>query len=126
MNLFCFWKTKTGDKELITADLDGTILPGVTRKSILELAKTWGEFKVTERPWTMSELTAALNENRVLEMFGAGTAAVVSPVHKINYKGVDYKVPCKDGVAGEMAQRFMDSILAIQYGEVDHPWSIVI
>jgi hypothetical protein len=65
MNLFGFWKNKNGDKELITANLDGTILPGVTRKSILELAKTWGEFKVTERPWTMAELVTALQENRV-------------------------------------------------------------
>jgi len=126
MNLFCFWKNKNGEKELITANLDGTILPGVTRKSIIELAQTWKEFKVSERPWTMTELVSALKENRVVEMFGAGTAAIVSPVYKLNHKGVDYTVPCKDGVAGELAQRVLNSIMAIQYGEVDHPWSVVI
>jgi len=126
MNLFGFWVNKNGEKELITADLDGTILPGVTRKSILELAREWKEFKVTERAWTMTELIAALKENRVIEMFGAGTAAVVSPVHKLNYKGVDYAVPCKDGQAGELATRMMNQILAIQYGEVEHPWSVIV
>jgi len=126
MNLFCFWKNKQGEKELITADLDGSILPGVTRKSILELAREWKEFKVTERQWTMTELISALKENRVIEMFGAGTAAIVSPVHKLNYKGVDYAVPCKDGKAGELATRCMDTIMAIQYGEMEHPWSVVI
>jgi len=74
----------------------------------------------------MAELVTALKENRVVEMFGAGTAAIVSPVYKLNYKGVDYTVPCKNGVAGDLAQRLLNSIMAIQYGEVDHPWSIVI
>jgi len=126
MNLFCFWTNKQGQKELITADLDGTILPGVTRKSILELTREWKEFNVAERSWTITELMAALEENRVLEMFGAGTAAIVSPVHKINYKGIDYNVPCKDGVAGELSQRLMKHIMDIQYGDVKHAWSVVI
>ena len=47
-------------------------------------------------------------------MFGAGTAAVVSPINKLNYNGVDYNVPCKGGVAGDLTHRFMDTILAIQ------------
>ena len=48
MNMFTFWINEDGEKELITAPLDGTILPGVTRDSILQLAREWGEFKVTE------------------------------------------------------------------------------
>jgi len=65
MNLFCFWINAKGEKELITAPLDGTILPGVTRSSILDLARQWGEFKVSETKWTIHELIAALKEKRV-------------------------------------------------------------
>lgn len=65
MNQFFFWITPEGKKELITAPLDGTILPGVTRSCILELCREWGEFEVTERPYTMKEVAAAVKEGRV-------------------------------------------------------------
>jgi branched-chain amino acid aminotransferase len=55
----------SGERELITPPLDGTILPGVTRKSILELAHEWNEFKVTEAPFTMTQVVEALHEGRV-------------------------------------------------------------
>jgi len=126
MNLFCFWKNKQGEKELITAPLDGQILPGVTRKSILELTRQWKEFKVTEADWTIDSLTQAINEGRVIEMFGAGTAAIVSPVCKIFYEGKDYQVPCKDNTAGELTARLMNTLQAIQYGEQESPWSVVV
>jgi len=126
MNLFAFWRTPSGENELITAPLDGTILPGVTRKSILELARQWNEFKVSERSWTIHELVRACQEMRVLEMFGAGTAAVVSPVNGFEFAGKKYDVPCKDGVAGDLTKRFLDTITAIQYGETASPWSQVI
>ncbi len=87
MNLFVFWKLPSGELELVTAPLDGTILKGVTRRSILELARGWGEFKVSERNVAMEEVTAALDEGRLLEMFGAGTAAVVSPIRRVEYHG---------------------------------------
>eukprot|EP00291_Cryptomonas_curvata_P012767 CAMPEP_0172190546 /NCGR_PEP_ID=MMETSP1050-20130122/23177_1 /TAXON_ID=233186 /ORGANISM="Cryptomonas curvata, Strain CCAP979/52" /LENGTH=275 /DNA_ID=CAMNT_0012865439 /DNA_START=152 /DNA_END=976 /DNA_ORIENTATION=+ len=58
MNIFFLWKTPDGVVELITAPLDGIILPGVTRASILELARAWGEFRVTERRYTMAEVAA--------------------------------------------------------------------
>eukprot|EP01124_Arcella_intermedia_P026455 TRINITY_DN4975_c0_g1_i1.p1 TRINITY_DN4975_c0_g1~~TRINITY_DN4975_c0_g1_i1.p1 ORF type:complete len:386 (-),score=69.37 TRINITY_DN4975_c0_g1_i1:65-1222(-) len=126
MNLFGFWKNEKGEKELITAPLDGQILPGVTRKSILELARQWGEFKVSEADWNMEQLVRALNEGRVIEMFGAGTAAVVSPVYKIFYEGKDYAVPCKNNEAGDLTRRFMDTILGIQYGEIPSDWSVLV
>ncbi|RMC02757.1 hypothetical protein DUI87_19947 [Hirundo rustica rustica] len=87
MNLFLYWVNEDGENELATPPLDGIILPGVTRQSILDLARSWGEFKVSERYITMSDLTAALEENRVKEMFGAGTACIVCPIAKILYKG---------------------------------------
>jgi len=125
MNLFCFWKNKQGEKELITAPLDGQILPGITRKSILELTREWKEFKVSEADWTIDSLVQALNDGRVIEIFGAGTAAIVSPVYKIFYEGKDYQVPCKDN-AGELTTRLMNTLMAIQYGELASPWSVIV
>lgn len=128
MNMFTFWVNENGEKELVTAPLDGTILPGVTRDSILSLARSWGEFKVSERTYTMPELAKALDEGRVIECFGAGTAAVVSPIELIGYKGTDYKVPLDPSrpghPAGALTQRIWDSIVSIQYGELEHEWSV--
>ena len=90
--MFTFWVSGWGERAS-----DGSIgwdhLPGVTRDSILTLCKDWGEFKVTERKYTMAELTKAVDENRLIECFGAGAAAVVSPIRLINYHGKDYEVP---------------------------------
>lgn len=105
-----------GEKELITAPLeDGTILPGVTRNSILELARGWGEFKVTERKFTMPDIVRAQKEGRLIEAFGAGTAAIVSPIKNINYKGVDIAVPIvKELNSGAFTKKCADEIMAIQ------------
>jgi len=129
MNMFVFWKNKKGEKELITAPLDGTILHGVTRLSILELSRGWGEFKVTESHYTMVQLLEALKEGRLIEAFGAGTAAVVSPIKCINYKGKDYDIPLgsnSNNKAGELAQRLLDTITGIQYGEISSEWSVIV
>merc|ERR1711874_439161 len=76
MNLFILLRRGDGSKELVTPPLDkGTILPGVTRRSIIELCSTWPDLAVTERKITMSEVMTALAEGRLLEMFGSGTAA---------------------------------------------------
>jgi branched-chain amino acid aminotransferase len=80
MNIFAFWVNEHGEKELITPPLDGTILPGVTRDSILTLCRNLGEFKVTVRPFKIQELMKASKEKRLIEVFCAGTAVVVSPV----------------------------------------------
>eukprot|EP01133_Synstelium_polycarpum_P004305 gene4305-5028_t len=127
MNMFVFWKNAQGERELITPPLtDGTILPGVTRDSIIKLAQKWGEFKVTEKNFSMTELAAAVREGRVLEAFGAGTAAIVSPIKSINYKGEEYKIPIDEATgAGIMTKRFADTIMGIQYGEIPSDWSVV-
>ena len=93
MNFFLFWKNEDGDDELITPPLDGTILPGVTRDSIIKLCRNLKEFKVTQRPFKIHEMIKACKENRVYEAFGAGTAAIVSPVKSFNYKGTTYEIP---------------------------------
>ncbi|NWZ88557.1 BCAT2 protein, partial [Poecile atricapillus] len=86
MNLFVFWERPDGGVELVTPPLDGLILPGVTRQSFLELARQWGEFEVREAPLPMDSVLGALRGGRLREMFGAGTACVVSPVGEILYQ----------------------------------------
>lgn len=130
MNFFVFWKARDGVRELVTAPLDGTILPGVTRQSILDLSRTWGEFRVREERYTIQDIIAAVKEGRMIEAFGAGTAAVVSPVKQIHFEGVDYDIPLnpadKNAGAGALTQRFWDSLAAIHYGKVPHEWSVVV
>ena len=127
MNLFVFWKNEAGEDELVTAPLDGTILPGVTRDSLLTLAREWGEFKVTERTFTIDELCKAVDEGRVYESFGAGTAAVVAPVKNINFDGSNYAIPVEvEGNAGPLALRFWNELLGIQYGDFEHKWQKIV
>jgi len=127
MNQFFFWQRKDGKKELITAPLDGTILPGVTRDSILELARDWKEFEVTERPFTINEVVEAVKEKRMIEAFGAGTAAVVAPVEGFEYEGQYHPIPVdKQKQIGALTQRFADTIMGIQYGRIPHKWSVVV
>lgn len=128
MNLFVAVKDKkTGQKELVTAPIDGTILEGVTRDSILSLARERLEpagWKISERKMTMFEIDEAAEEGRLLEIFGAGTAAVVSPVRKISWKGKLVQCGLKENEeAGEIAQKMKDWIEARQYGEEEHEWS---
>jgi branched-chain amino acid aminotransferase len=124
MNVFfLFEKEGGGRRELVTPPLTrGDILPGVTRQSILELTETWGEFDVVERSITMSEIRNASADGRLLEAFGAGTAAVVTPISCIQYQGEDIIVPAP----GELAVRLFDDLVDIQYGVVEGPegWSV--
>jgi len=128
MNIFFLWETPSGKIELVTAPLDGTILPGVTRDSILELAREWGEFEVTERPFTMPEVAAAWKEGRLREAFGAGTAAVIAPINGIAYKGEEMNISCgEDGNAGPLAARLYKEITDIQAGKKSfRDWSVLI
>ncbi|KAF1984749.1 branched-chain-amino-acid aminotransferase [Aulographum hederae CBS 113979] len=127
MNLFAAIKNKeTGQKELLTAPLDGTILEGVTRDSVLALARQRLEpegWKVVERKYTMKELADATDEGRMIEVFGAGTAAVVSPVRKISWKGRLVECGLPEGEeAGELTMRMKNWIEGIQYGDEEHEW----
>ncbi|KAF2088749.1 branched-chain-amino-acid aminotransferase [Saccharata proteae CBS 121410] len=127
MNLFAAIKNKeTGRKELLTAPLDGTILEGVTRDSILGLARERLEpegWSIVERKYTMKELAEAADEGRMLEVFGAGTAAIISPVRAISWRGRMVECGLEEGKeAGPIAQRMKDWIEGIQYGDEEHPW----
>lgn len=130
MNLFVHWINEDNELELITAPLDGTILPGVTRDSILEIARKWGEFKVSEKTFTMPQLERAIKEGRVKEIFGSGTAAIVSPVKTISVDGRDIAIPLdpKDpkSQAGPLTTRIFNTMMDIQYGIVPSEWSVEI
>ncbi|XP_005428463.1 branched-chain-amino-acid aminotransferase, cytosolic isoform X1 [Geospiza fortis] len=125
MNLFLYWINENGENELATPPLDGIILPGVTRQSILDLARSWGEFKVSERYITMSDLTAALEKNRVKEMFGAGTACIVCPISKILYKGKHLDIPTMEN-GPEVTTRFLNKLTDIQYGREESDWAMLV
>jgi branched-chain amino acid aminotransferase len=131
MNLFVALKHKNGQKELLTAPLDGTILEGVTRDSVLTLARERLEpqgWAVNERKCTMQELAAAAGEGRLLEVFGAGTAAVVSPIRAISWRDrmIDCGLPANEE-AGPIAMQMKNWIEGIQYGDEEgNPWSVVI
>uniref|UniRef100_A0A8D2CU85 Branched-chain-amino-acid aminotransferase n=1 Tax=Sciurus vulgaris TaxID=55149 RepID=A0A8D2CU85_SCIVU len=125
MNLFLYWINEDGEEELATPPLDGIILPGVTRRCILDLAHQWGEFKVAERYLTMDDLTAALEGNRVREMFGSGTACVVCPVSDILYKGEMIHIPTMEN-GPKLATRILNKLTDIQYGREESDWTIVL
>ncbi len=105
--------------ELITAPLQGTILPGVTRDSVIQLARSWG-VTVPERRLAMDEVMAAIADGTLREAFASGTAAVVSPVGQIYYRGNEY--PIAGGKTGNLTERLYNEILQIQYGEKDDPF----
>lgn len=104
------------DDEVITAPLSGSILPGVTRDSVMQIVSDWG-FKVSERFLSIDEVVEASEKGTLKEAFGTGTAAVISPVGQITYKGNDYMVA--GGNRGELSQRLYDEIVGIQYGYKD-------
>ena len=106
------------DGEVITPQLSGSILPGITRDSILQLARHWN-LPVSERRVTIDEILAAHTDGRLTEIFGSGTAAVISPVGELAYG--DRVITIGDGGVGPRAQKFFDAIKAIQYGESDDP-----
>lgn len=124
MNVFVFWINENGEKELITPSLSsGLILPGVTRRSLIELAQKWGQFKVSEKDFTMKQLASALKQKRVLEMFGAGTACIVCPVEKIIYEGETLSVPTMSAGA-PITMRFHKELTDIQFGRTPSKWMV--
>ena len=111
------------DDELITPPLDqGSILPGITRDSVLHLARDWG-MKVSERAIGIDEIREANKNGTLQEAFGTGTAAVISPVGELVYR--DETIVINDMKIGPVAQKFYDTITGIQYGELDDPYGWV-
>ena len=113
---------KIGD-EVVTPPLSGTILAGVTRDSALTLMRDWG-LRVAERPVTIDEVAAAARKGTLEEVWGTGTAAVISPVGELAYKGE--RLVINGGRIGALTQKLYDAIVGIQYGTAPDPrgWTV--
>lgn len=132
------------DIDLLTPPLDGTILPGVTRDSVLALAKAYTAGHTTlpgleiqgshpvrihaqERTITMAEMASWNAEGKLLEAFGAGTAVIIASIGKIGWKGEDLVLPVHEGGLGPIAKAFRTKILDIQEGrDVSMNWSVLV
>ena len=115
---------KIGGK-IVTPALNGSILPGITRKSCLQLLRDKG-YEVEERRLSVDELIGAARDGSLEEAFGSGTAAVVSPIGSLYYKGETFVI--SGGGIGPVAQDLYDTLTGIQWGRVADPygWSQVI
>ena len=111
--------------KVVTPKLTGSVLPGITRKSCIELCKNWG-VEVEERLLSVDELIAAIEDGTLEESWGTGTAAVVSPIGEIFYKGVHHTV-C-GGKIGEFTQKLFDTLTGIQWGRLpdENNWTVEI
>ncbi|MCI8348330.1 MAG: branched-chain amino acid aminotransferase [Firmicutes bacterium] len=102
------------DGEIYTSSLIGTILPGITRASMIEVMKDWG-YKVNETRFTIDEIFKAGEEGKLEEVFATGTAAVISPVGELSWE--DKKLVINNGEIGQLSQRLYDELYGIQTGE---------
>lgn len=113
------------DGEIVTPALTGSILPGVTRKSCIELLKSEGH-NVSERLLSVDELIDACENGKLEEAWGCGTAAVVSPIGKLAYNGKEYVV--NNNQIGEVTQHLYDTITGIQFAKIEDKfgWTVKI
>ncbi|MBQ7090543.1 MAG: branched-chain amino acid aminotransferase [Clostridia bacterium] len=111
--------------KIITPALTGSVLPGITRKSCVELLRDWG-FEVEERLFSVDELFEAVENGTLEEAWGTGTAAVVSPIGHLFYKEKEYTV--SGNKIGPLTQKLYDELTAIQWGRAEdtHGWSTVV
>jgi branched-chain amino acid aminotransferase len=111
--------------EVVTPELNGSILAGITRDSIINLLKHWN-VPVTERKLSMDELVQASKEGKLEEAFGAGTAAVISPIGELFYK--EEKLVVNNGETGELTRKLYDELTGIQNNKVDDPfgWRVLV
>lgn len=123
--------------ELVTPPLHGMILPGVTRDSVLALARSHAsgnkrleglpdQLKISERPVNMGEIIAAGKAGRLVELFGTGTAAVVTTVEKIGYLGSDVMIPTGEDGMGPVSRPLWKELVGIQTGEIASEWNCLV
>ncbi len=109
--------------EVVTPELQGSILPGITRKSTIELCKSWG-MKVSERRISIQEIADAYDRGELKEVFGTGTAAVISPVGHLKWN--DKVMEINGNKIGAISQKLYDTMTGIQWGELDDPFNWVV
>ena len=107
------------DNEIVTPMLQGSILPGITRKSTIELCKSWG-MKVSERRISIQEIADAYDAGKLQEVFGTGTAAVISPVGHLKWN--DKVMEINNNKIGPVSQKLYDTMTGIQWGELADPF----
>ena len=109
--------------EIYTAPIEGTVLPGVTRDSMIHLLRDWG-YKVNETRLSVDDLMKAGHDGTLEEVFGTGTAAVISPVGELRYK--DDVVTINDFKIGELTQKLYDTLTGIQWGKLPdkYGWTV--
>jgi len=108
---------------VITPNLSGSILPGVTRKSVIQLLADWG-ITVLERPLALAEVLAASRNGTLEEAFGAGTAAVISPIGELLADGESYII--NDHQTGPLSKRVYETLTGIQYGRIEDPHNWIV
>ncbi|MFW9908072.1 MAG: branched-chain amino acid aminotransferase [Candidatus Thorarchaeota archaeon] len=104
------------EEEIATPPLSGTILPGITRDSVLLILKDWGHI-VRERQISIDEVLEGISTGKVKEIFGCGTAAIIAPVGALCYRNAEYCVA--NGEIGSLTQKLFDYLTGVQCGEVD-------
>ena len=111
--------------KIVTPELSGSVLPGITRKSCIEILKNWG-YEVEERKISIDELIDAAKDGTLEEAFGTGTAAVVSPIGQITYLDNNYEVG--GFKIGEITQKLYDTLTGIQWGKAEdtYGWSVIL
>lgn len=139
-NFFVVWRTSQGKLQLVTADLnDKVVLDGVTRRSILELARKrltapasaspLEALEVVERKFTIFEIEEAAKQGRLIEAFAAGTAWFVAPISQIHFRGKDIEVPMVQGDCGAYAEAVRTWLKGIMWGSEgmeSHEWATII
>ena len=110
------------DSRIITAPLEGTILPGITRDTAIRIMREWG-FEVDERRITIDEVFEAERKGILEEVFATGTAAVISPIGSLTYKGEAIEINQME--IGTLTKKLYDTITGIQYGTVEDPYEWV-
>ncbi|MDW7695146.1 branched-chain amino acid aminotransferase [Flammeovirgaceae bacterium SG7u.111] len=110
------------DGKLVSIPDSDTVLPGITRKSILDIARSWG-IEVEERQLSIDEIVPAIKEGRLTEMFGAGTAATVAHISLLHYDGVDYELP--PVATREISNKLHAELTGLQRGLVEDKFNWV-
>ena len=116
MNIFFVYGNK-----VVTPRLTGSILPGITRKSVLALAPTMG-FEAEERDLSIDDVIRDIENGSLTEAFGTGTAAVIAPVGSLFYKGKSYAIGKGADQVGSVTTKLYEKLVSIQYGESDDPF----
>lgn len=111
------------DGEVITPELTGSVLPGITRKSVVEICRDKG-YKVSERRISIEEIAKAYDDGKLDEVFGTGTAAVISPVGHLKWN--DKIMTINDNKIGEISQMLYDTMTGIQWGKLEDKYGWIV